>query len=109
VVILGFLTLREEVRSEDYETWLREIDYPVATSLPSTRDMKVFRIDAVGKLPSALTAPKEDAPCQYVEVIEVTNLDQLAVDVRTPAMREIFRGFQGFVETSLFAAVERIV
>jgi hypothetical protein len=64
-------TLHPGVAAADYEAWVRRVDYPVARAQPAIRSYVVTRID--GHLDPAVTEP---LPCQYLEVIEVTSLEE---------------------------------
>lgn len=107
--VIGFLKLREGVTPEEYETWLKESDYPVATTNPSLLSMQVFRVEAAGPGPAAFKYPLESAPAQYVEILEFTSLEEVKADLRTSAMREIFAGFQRMVKDPVFVCVEQVV
>lgn len=109
VKVIGFLKLREGVTPEEYETWLKESDYPVATTNPSLLSMQVFRVEAAGPGPAAFKYPLESAPAQYVEILEFTSLEEVKADLRTSAMREIFAGFQRMVKDPVFVCVEQVV
>ena len=77
-------TLRPGVRPEDYERWLREYDYKVAAALPSIASYRASRIE--GPIHGAL-----DAGWQYIERIEVLDVDQYARDLASPAGQELLR------------------
>jgi len=109
VIVIGFLKLQDGVTEEEYETWLRESDWPVARLNPSLRDMKVFRIEATGPGPAALKDPPEAAPARYIEILDITSPDELKADLRTPAMREVFEGFKRLIKDPVFVLVNQIL
>jgi len=109
VIVIGFLKLQDGVTEKEYETWLRESDWPVARTNPSLRDMKVFRVEAAGPGPAALKDPPETAPARYIEILDITSLDELRADLRSPAMREVFEGFKHLVKDPVFVLVDRIL
>ena len=59
--------LRNGVTPEAYEQWVRSFDYPTAQSIPSILSYKTHRI--AGPYRQAHT------PYDYIEVVEVTNID----------------------------------
>ncbi len=107
--VIGFLKLQDGVTAEEYETWLKETDYPVATTNPSLLSMQVFRVEAAGPGPAAIKYPGEMAPAAYIEILEFTSIEEVKADLKTPAMREIFAGFQRLVKDPVFVRVEQVV
>lgn len=60
--------LKSGVAATDYETWVRDFDYDKARELPSIRSYGVYRMQD-----SFLD--QESLPFDYLEVIEVTDLE----------------------------------
>jgi hypothetical protein len=77
-------TLRPGVRPEDYEKWLREYDYVVARTLPSIVSYRTHRIE--GPITGA-----EGAGWNYIERIEVRDVEQYQRDLASPAGQELIR------------------
>jgi hypothetical protein len=77
-------TLKKGVKPEDYERWLREYDYPVARTLPSIVSYRTHRIE--GPINGA-----EGAGWQYIERIEISDREQYARDIASPAGQELMR------------------
>ncbi len=64
-------TLKPGVDPAAYEEWVRRVDYPVARAQPAIETYVVTRVD--GHLsPDA----EGELPCQYLEVIEVTSIEE---------------------------------
>lgn len=65
--------LREGVTAEEYEQWLREVDYPTADSVPSIISYRTHRIEG----------PYREAHTDYdyIEVVEVTDIDDYRRDL----------------------------
>jgi REDY-like protein HapK len=74
--------LREGAEATEYERWLREVDYPTARSLPAIKSYHVVRVD--GPLREAA------APCDYVEIVEITDLERYRHDIAALPGRERF-------------------
>jgi hypothetical protein len=82
--------LAEGVRGEDYEAWVRERDYPTARALPSIRSYDVVRLD--GPLREG------DVPYDYIEVVDVTDLDAYKKDLaELPGREEFVAELRGFI------------
>lgn len=81
-------TLKPGVKEEDYEQWVREVDYPFVGSKPNYLAYEVHRI----RRP---IAGAEDEGWQYIERMEVASLEQHDLDLASPdgvAMREQLYG-----------------
>jgi REDY-like protein HapK len=78
------------VDRSDYERWVRERDYPTARAIPSIRSYDVVRLD--GPLREG------DVPYDYVEVVEVADLDDYRADLAAlPGRDEFVDELRGFV------------
>ena len=77
-------TLKPSVKREDYERWLREYDYVVARKLPSIVSYRTHRIE--GPINGA-----ETAGWNYIERIEIRDVDQYQRDMASPAGQELIR------------------
>ena len=77
-------TLKPGVKREDYERWLREYDYVVAKKLPSIVSYRTHRIE--GPINGA-----ETAGWNYIERIEIRDVDQDQRDMASPAGQELIR------------------
>lgn len=74
--------LREDTSPEAYERFLIERDYPVARTIPSIDRYRVVRVD--GPLGD------DPVPFDYLEIVEVTDLDTYREDLRRLPGREAF-------------------
>lgn len=77
-------TLKPGVKPEDYERWLREYDYVVAKTLPSIVSYRTHRIE--GPINGA-----ESAGWNYIERIEIGDVEQYQRDIASPAGQELMR------------------
>jgi hypothetical protein len=62
-------TLKEGVEPAAYEKWVQDVDYPVARRQPAISSYVVTRVEG------HVTGGGE-LPCQYLEVIEVTSIEE---------------------------------
>jgi hypothetical protein len=89
-VVFFLLKLKPGVSRDDYETWVRTVDYPTARSLESIVDYRNHRIEA----------PLEDGGSvayDYLERVVVTGMDAYRRDLATPAAREMGAQWAEFV------------
>lgn len=89
-----FLTrLRKGVAPADYEKWVREFDYPTAKSIPSIISYRTHRIAGPYR--------EADAHYDYIEVVEVTNIDDYRRDLEElPQAQELRRQIIEYLEPS---------
>jgi hypothetical protein len=80
--VFFFNRLRDGVEGADYERWVREVDYPKARAIPSIVSYEVVRVDG----------PLRDAgvPYDYVEVVEVTDIESYRNDLEGLLDRDRF-------------------
>lgn len=87
--------LREGVAPADYERWVREVDYPVARSLPAIRSYVVTRLDG-------MLADDAQAPYDYLEVIEITSLEEYRAALSGgPEVEAFFEEWKSYVGESV--------
>jgi hypothetical protein len=100
--VFFFNRLNEGVDGADYERWVREVDYPTARSIPSIVSYEVVRVDG----------PFRDSgvPCDFVEVVEITDLDDYRRDLEGLLDRDRFiaelRSFVGPADSAYGTLIE---
>ena len=77
-------TLKRGVDPAAYEKWLREYDYRVAKTLPGIASYTTHRIE--GPITGA-----ESAGWNYIERIEIRDMEQYQRDLASPAGQELLR------------------
>jgi hypothetical protein len=98
--LIVMFNLKPGINPADYERWARDADAPAARSLRSVSDWRVHR---VARLMGSDAAP----PYQYVEVVQIGDLEQLSSDVATERMQQINHELAEFVETPVFLLTHR--
>ncbi len=87
-------TLHDGVTPADYERWLREVDYPFARAQPAIRRYDVTRIDG------NLFGSEGEAPCQYLEVIDITDVEAYEQGAQGPEFEAFLKEWQAYVAES---------
>lgn len=83
-------TLRPGVEGSEYERFVREVDYPVARSIPSIVTYDVVRIDG--------SFEGGEVPFGYLEIVEVTDLDAYRKDLeQLPGRTRFLAQLRSFV------------
>jgi hypothetical protein len=98
VVVLFNLKATTDVAA--YEQWAKNTDLPTVNSLPSVNKFTVLKAQG--------TFSGEPSPYQYVEIIDVSDMDQLTKDVGTTVMQEIANQFQEFADNPTFIVTESL-
>lgn len=98
--IIVLFNLREDADKAAYEHWAKTTDLPTARSLPSVDKFDVLR--TTGLLGGG------DAPFQYVEILEINDLEQLGKDAATAVMQQVAAEFVSFADTPQFMLTETL-
>ncbi|GGF60660.1 REDY-like protein HapK [Alteromonas lipolytica] len=98
--IIVLFNLREDADKDAYENWAKTTDLPTASKLPSVDKFEVLR--TTGLLGGG------DAPYQYIEVLEINDLEQLGKDAATEAMQQVTAEFVTFADNPQFILTESI-
>jgi hypothetical protein len=99
--IIVLFNLRPGVDPAVYESWAAAQDIPTVRALPSIAGFEVAA--ATGLLGS-----DGKPPFQYVEVIDVADMDTFGTDISTPAMQKIAAEFQGFADNPVFVTTRAV-
>ena len=95
--------LRPEADPGEYERFVREVDYPFARRLPTIRSYVVTRLDGT-------IAGEGELPCDYLEVVEITDIDayRASLDPADPEVKAFFDQWSAFVGDSVMVYGEVI-
>ncbi|MFZ9305189.1 MAG: REDY-like protein HapK [Steroidobacteraceae bacterium] len=98
--IIVLFNLKPGTSVADYEAFARESDLPIVNALPSVDRFEVLK--AEGLLSGG------PSPYQYIEIIDVNNLEQLGKDVSTETMQKIAATFRSMAEEPLFIITKNL-
>lgn len=99
--IVVLFNLRTDADVAAYEAWARATDLPAVNGLGSVDAFRVQR--ATGMLGSD-AAP----PYQYVELIEVNDMQAFGADVASETVQRIAGEFQQFADSPQFIVTEAL-
>lgn len=100
-VVFFLNKLREGVKPEDYEQWIREVDYPTARALPPIKSYVVARIGG--------TLDGKESPYPYIERVEITDLAEYQNALsNAEGMEDFFNQWSSFVGESIAVHGEEI-
>lgn len=72
-----------------YEAWARATDLPVVRNLPSIAGFDVFTV-------SGILGSDDKPPYEYIEVVDVRDMDQFGRDIAQDVMKRVAAEFQAF-------------
>jgi len=93
--LIVLFNLRSNADQEAYENWAQTTDLPVVRGLGSVNGFEIYRSQS-------LFGSEEAAPYQYVEVIEIADLNQFGEEVSTDTMAKVAGEFQSFADNPVF-------
>lgn len=87
-------TLHSHVSAEDYEQWVRTVDYPTARSIPSIEEYTVWQA-------GGLLEGDDDSPYQYIERVLITDLATYRADLQDPRLGDFGQQWSSYVAKSV--------
>lgn len=97
--IVCLFNLKPGVSVEAYETWARETDMPGVNALGSVAKFTTHRA-------TGLFGSDAKSPYEYIEIIDIHNLDGFVADVSDPAFQAIAAPFRDFADNPQFILTE---
>ena len=82
--------LREGADPEEYEAWIRRVDYPIARAQGAITSYTVTRIEGT-------LSGEGDSPYDYLEVLEITDLEAYRALGELPEFQQLLREWSQYV------------
>jgi hypothetical protein len=93
--VFFFNKLHAGADKAEYERWVREVDYPLARGLPAIESYYVTRAEG-------LVQGEGEPPYDYVEVIDITSLEEYRNALGGgPEIEQFFKEWSSFVAESV--------
>lgn len=99
--IVALFNLKPETSVADYEAWAKATDLPTVNGLKSVDSFEVFKS-------VALLGTDAKPPYQYVEIIDVNDMDTFGGEVSTETMQKVAAEFQGMVTDLIFILTDKL-
>lgn len=93
-VVFFLNKLHQHVTREQYEQWVRSVDYPTAKTIPSILEYKVARIDG-------LLEEANQAPYDYVERVVITDVESYVHDLSDTRLNAFKQSWAAHVAESV--------
>jgi hypothetical protein len=82
--------LHDDADPEEYEAWIRRVDYPIARAQGAITSYTVTRIEGT-------LSGDGRSPYDYLEVIEITDLDAYRALGELPDFQQLLQEWSGYV------------
>jgi hypothetical protein len=99
--VIVLFRLKPGVDRTRYEEWARTTDLPIVRRLPSIARFDVYR--SAGVLGSDAAPPYD-----YVEVLDVRDMQQFGADVGTETMQRVAGEFRQFADNPVFILTDSL-
>ena len=99
--VIVLFNLLPGISKSDYENWAKTTDIPNVKKLDCCTDFQVLRSNG-------LLNGSPDSPYQYIEIIQVNNMEQFKASVSTDKMQSIASQFREYAEDPIFILSESI-
>ena len=99
IIVLFNLSADADVAA--YEDWAKSIDIPGVNALSSVRDFEVLRS-------SGLLGGEGKPSYQYIEIIDVADMDAFGAQTSTEAFQKVASAFGDFADNPEFILTEAL-
>jgi len=99
--LIVLFNLRSNADREAYEAWAAATDLPIVRNLPSVDGFTLHRV-------SGLFGNDATPPYQYVEIIDINDLDTFGQNVSTATMQKVAGEFREFADQPVFMLTDTI-
>jgi len=97
--LIVLFNLKNDADAGAYEAWAQATDLPVVRQLASVDSFEVYRSQGL--------FGGGDAPYQYVEMIEINDVERFGTEVGTDTMTKVAAEFQAFADNPVFMLTTR--
>ncbi len=91
--LIVLFNLKPGVDASGYEAWAKRVDLPTVKGLKSIQGFELFKS-------VALLGSTDAPPYQYVEIIDVRDMDAFGQDIATDTMRRVAAEFGAFADAA---------
>ncbi|MFZ4120875.1 MAG: hypothetical protein ACOYKM_04355 [Caulobacterales bacterium] len=99
--IIALFNLKPGVTPQAYESWAKRVDLPTVNGLRSVESFEVFRS-------TGLLGSDAKPPYNYVEIIDVADMDMFFGDIGSEQMQKIAAEFQAMVTDLAFINTDKL-
>ena len=89
--IFVLFNLKPGIEKSAYEAWALSTDVPIVRDLPSIGGFDVFEL-------TGLMGSTDKPPFDYIEVVDIADMDQFGRDVAQETMQRVAAEFRSFAD-----------
>ena len=102
VNLILIYSLQDGVTPEDFEAWVRDVDYPQMRGLARVDDFRTYRTER-------LLMREGEPSVQYIETFAISDLEGfIAEDMGGETVQSVMGQFMGFAEAPQFIVVDEV-
>ncbi len=98
--LIVLFRLADDSARQAYEEWAATTDLPTVRNLDSVDAFELYRVEGL--------LNGDPAPYQYVEIIDVSNMQRFGDEVATATMQQVASEFRTFADAPVFLKTEQI-
>jgi hypothetical protein len=98
--IVVLFNLLSDTDVEAYESWAKETDLPTVNGLDSVDKFEVLKVSG--------TFDGSASPYQYVEIIDVPDMEAFGADVGSETVQKVAAEFQKFADNPIFMLTDAL-
>lgn len=99
--IVALFNLKPGIVIADYEAWAKGTDLPTVNGLKSVDNFSVFRS-------AGLLGSDAKPPYQYIEIIDVNDMETFGIEVGSATMQKVASEFQAIAADLVFILTEQL-
>lgn len=99
--IIVLFNLKPDISIEDYEAWAKSTDLPTVNGLGSVDEFSVWKS-------TGLLGSEDKPPYQYIEILDVADMEAFGPDTSSDAMTKIASDFQAMAADLSFITTEKL-
>ena len=97
--VIVLFNLKADADAGAYEAWARSTDLPIVNGLDSVDRFQVLKA-------SGLLMSDAAPPYQYIETIEINDMDVFGADISSDTIQRVAGEFQAFADNPMFILCE---
>ena len=99
--VIVLFNLKEGVSVTAYEDWAQKTDLPMVNKLSGVDNFEVLRT-------ISLFGSDYAAPYQYIEIIDIFDMEKFKIALGDETMQRVAQEFQGFADNPIFITTESL-
>lgn len=99
--IIVLFNLKKQISVSEYEDWAKATDLPIVRGLDSIDSFSILKT-------TGLLATEEAPPFQYIEIINISDMNRFSEEVASDIMKKVAGEFHEFADAPLFITTDSL-